>query len=224
MSHLRRLMRAIKTYSEEIETPEGKKITRLVIEGDIDPLLDALAKVAVKRREREQRKHFTVGQHAAFRLGFGGMRAFQSTLNQRRIPYIIQEPSFEWYIHNPPYDFIIPKPSGGVLRLEIKTSRSESDFPFEVKAKLWDIIKKWHGLPDYLIALKELPRIEPDKIKHEIAGWLTGAEFDREKKYAEKGVVRWSKHAACYWCPWDKLHDWKELESKILECAIKVAG
>ena len=247
---MRKLMRALKAFTVKFE---GK--TYLVTEGDTEPVLDALAEVIAERYGRIPRTDFQEDRpeyaKESKKLGVGGGWAFQSMLNQKRIPYIVQEPFSEWPVHTPLCDFIIPKPEGGVLGLEIKTFPEHAQ-AFYVKKKLWDGMKE---KPDALIALKKLPRkfeppgtvgldrwikklpivrvegVEialPEKatsaVVHVIVGWISGAEFDEKKQFAPKGGKPWSKYAACYWCDWSELHDWKELEPKILECSIKSRG
>ena len=243
---MRKLVRAIKPYEVEVEVPPKKSF--LVTEGDVEPELDAIASVWIQRYKDHPELHFTEDERPNIKLGIGGGRAFQSFLNQKRVPYIVQDPIFHWEEHTVPYDFIIPKPDGGALRLEIKTFDLR-DYHFATSAERWNRIKEKYGRPDYVIELRKLhAKVEPPtldrwigkklptvKVKnveialppdatsavvHEIVGWLTGEEV--EEKRAEKGEVKWSIQGACYWRNWDELHDWRELEPKILECAIKV--
>ena len=211
----------------KVEGPPKKSL--LVTEGDVQPILDAMASVLIQRYKDHPELHYTEDERPNIKLGIGGGRAFQSFLNQKRVPYLVQDPIFHWAEHFVPYDFVIPTPDGGLLRLEIKTF-DRGDYHFVTSAERWDRIKKKYGRPDYVIALRKLPanaglpfalpRGATSAVVHEIVGWLTGEEV--EEKRAKKGEVKWSIQRACYWRNWDELHDWRELEPKILECAIKV--
>jgi len=154
-----KLRRALKPYvykTGKIAHKQGE-VTYLVTEGDIGPALDGLAEVIIERYKRAPKAHyFTEDQHKNLRLGIEGGLAFQSMLNQWRVPYLVQEPIFTWPAHKIPYDFIIRKPGGEMLRLEVKTFTLD-DGHVLVKDSDWDGVSRAHGRPNYLIVLRKLP-------------------------------------------------------------------
>jgi hypothetical protein len=136
------------------------------------------------------------------RVGVIGQFAFQSLLQEWRIPYLTDYPLFRFREHRLFVDFIVP----GFGSIEVKSFPRYAE-RFIVKKRLWDATLK---TPDYVVAI----RVVSDSMC-KIEGWLPGSEVAK-LPYDPKVCP----YEECYQTRFENLRRFRELLPKLLACSI----
>jgi len=180
------------------------------IEADLAIIHWAYAKLLLQRYARLPRTDFKEGgwrDEVSTREGVVGQRIFQSLLNEWRVPYIHDDPVFEFKEHRTFHDFVVP--SFGSI--EIKTF-GKNDRHFVVKRELWQWEKEMNGVPDYVIALRLT-----GKNVAKVEGWLHGSEVENLPNNP-----RVCRYVPCHCCRFEELRDFNEIGAKLKAYSMKI--
>ncbi len=180
-------------------TSKGTKRREVfIVEDDAQKVFEEMACLIL---QRELRFNFKSGEDIESKsLGFYGEYAFQTALLQRRIPCIATSPLLYFKKHKPLWDFEIPKKEGGSLTIEIKTAPYYSEYLI-INKELWDAESK-SGVPNYVIALKEIKKFEGEYKIFEFMGYIEGTKIkDLDQPYPNKPCP----NTSCYCCEFKDL-------------------
>jgi len=174
---------------------------------DLTEVNQAYAKMLLERYRNNPRADFVTGSdEREMRHWIIGQRLFQSFLNQWRIPYVHDEPTFSFASERLVPDFVIPK-FGSV---EIKTRPWKTDTMI-IKKVTWDHYVEEGTVPDYVIVL----RLTPEENAAQIMGYEHGTEINKLPNAPHICV-----YTPCYSKLYSELHSFAELDNDLKSCSL----
>lgn len=179
------------------------------IADDLMEIHEAYANLLIERYKKDRRLNFATGgqDETDGRLGIIGQRLFQSLLNELRVPYIHDDPTFIFPTERlVSADFIVPRFGS----IEIKARPANTDTMI-IKKSLWDTHVKNNAIPDYVIVLM----IDTNECTAEIVGYEHGKEIN---KLPNAPYI--CKYAPCYSKLYADLHPFRELDKALKACSM----
>jgi hypothetical protein len=180
----------------------------LEIADDLMKIHEAYAEMFIERYKKDRRLNFDTEHDATdMRLGIVGQRMFQSLLNEMRVPYIHDEPTFIFPSEClRSADFLVQNFGS----IEIKARPANTDTMI-IKKSLWDTHVKNNAIPDYVIVLM----IDTNEARAEIVGYEHGKEVSKLPN-----APHICRYTPCYSKLYADLHPFRELDEALKACSM----